>query len=361
MPIKIAIVGAGNLGQAEAAHLALLGHEVRIWNRTASKIHEINERGCIRAHGVIEGDAKMHCASPDLADVIPGADAIMVTVPASSHRPVIEAMAPYLEDGQSIALHPGHTFGAIDCFSALEKLGYKLDLTFCEIQTSLITCRLTGPAEVLCAGIKQALPIAVFPSDHGFDRVEYLFDAYPSSIRAADTLKTSLENLNAPVHPSVVMTNLARMERGDHFLFYWDGVTPAVAKVIEAVDMERYRIAELLDADPITLSEFYDRSYDVEGDELWQKMHSNMPYEEIFAPKRLDTRLILEDLPTGLVAFSSMGKAVGVPTPACDALIALCNVVFERDFWEGARTLENMGLDHLDAEGLKRFVKTGQR
>jgi len=59
--------------------------------------------------------------------------------------------------------------------------------------------------------------------------------------------------------------------------------------------------------------------------------------------------------------YASLGRAVGVPTPACDALISLWNIVFERDFRDGARTLESMGLDHLDAEGLRRFATTGQR
>ncbi len=65
--MKIAILGAGNLGQAQAAHLALLGHEVRIWNRTAARIDEIVERGGIEIHGVIEGLAQLELASNDLA------------------------------------------------------------------------------------------------------------------------------------------------------------------------------------------------------------------------------------------------------------------------------------------------------
>ncbi len=361
MPKKIAIIGAGNLGQAQAAHLALLGHEVRIWNRTGARIDEINERGGIEIHGVIEGLAPMAVASKDLADVVPGADAIIVTVPASSHCDVTRAAAPYFEDGQVYALHPGHTFGAFACRHELERLGVGADLTYCEIQTSLITCRRTGPARVLASAIKMALPISVFPAMRGFDCIDWLFDAYPDSVKAHDTLKTSLDNLNAPVHPVVVLANMARIDQGDDFLFYWDGVSPAVSKLIVAVDTERWTIGRKLGIDVMTLNQFYDNAYDVQGEELWEKMKSNLPYAEIFAPKRLDTRLILEDMPTGIVPYSSLGKAVGVPTPACDALITLWNIVFERDFAEGARTLESMGLDKLGAEGLRRYAWTGER
>jgi opine dehydrogenase len=359
--MKIAILGAGNLGQAQAAHLAMLGHEIRIWNRTAARIDEINERGGIEVSGVFEGLFPVAVASKELAEVLRGAEAVILTVPASSHEAVTQAAAPYLEDGMVYALHPGHTFGAIACHHCLLDLGVEVDLTYCEIQTSLLTCRLTGPAQVSTSAIKKALPIAVFPADRGFDAVEFLFEAYPDSVRARDTLKTSLDNLNAPVHPVVVLANMARIDQGHDFRFYWDGVSPAVSRLMDAVDAERYAIGRELGIDVMTLKEFYDNAYDVEGEELWEKMKSNEPYAEITAPKRLDTRLILEDLPTGIVPYSSLGKAVGVPTPACDALITLWNIVFGRDFREGARTLESMGLAHLDARGLRRYVTTGER
>jgi opine dehydrogenase len=358
--MKIAILGAGNLGQAQAAHLVKLGHEVRIWNRTGARIDEILQRGGVEVSGVFEGLYPMAVASSDLGEVIPGAEAVILTVPAQSHEAVTTLAAPYLEDGQVYALHPGHTFGALACEHVLRELGRSVDLTYCEIMTSLLTCRRTGPALVNASAIKKALPIAVYPACRGLDAVAFLFDAYPDSVRARDTLVTSLDNLNAPVHPVVVLANMARIDRGEDFRFYWDGVSPAVSKLMDAVDAERFAIGRTLDIDVMTLKEFYDNSYDVQGEEIYEKMLSCEPYAEITAPKRLDTRLILEDLPTGIVPYASLGRACGVPTPACDALITLWNIVFQRDFRDGARTLESMGLAHLDAEGLRRMVWTGR-
>ncbi len=359
--MKIAILGAGNLGLAQAAHLSLLGHELRIWNRTAARIDEIRTRGGVEVHGVLEGLAPMAMASAEIGEVVPGADVVILTVPASSHEAVTLAAAPFLEDGMAYVLHPGHTFGALACQHALLQQGYDVDLTYCEIQTSLITCRRTGPAQVHASAIKKALPIAVFPANRGFDAVAFLFEAYPGSVKAENTLKTSLDNLNAPVHPVVVLANMARIDQGHDFRFYWDGVSPAVSRLMEAVDGERYAIGRALQVDVMTLQQFFDSAYDTQGAELWEKMKNNQPYAEIHAPKRLDTRLILEDLPTGIVPYSSLGRAVGVPTPACDALIAIWNIVFDRDFRVGARTLESMGLAHLDARGLQRYVTTGER
>ncbi len=357
---KIAVIGAGNLGQAQAAHLAMLGHEVRIYNRTGARIDEINERGGILIHGVLEGLQEVAVASGDPADVVPGADSVILTVPASSHRKVVTMIAPLLADGMSVALHPGHTFGAFDAKQALIEAGRgEADITFVEIQTSLITSRRTGPAKVHASGIKKALPLAAFPADHGFERVEYLYDAYPTSIRAPDVLKTGLDNLNASVHPAVVMSNLGQIDRGETFLFYVEGFTRAVSQLVQGVDRERVEVARALGVEAITIERFYDTAYDVAGDELHEKVQSNEPYAEITAPTRIDTRLILEDLPTGLVPISSLGAHLGVATPVIDALITLTGEVFHRDFRADGRTVANLGLAHLDAAGIREYAKTG--
>ena len=358
---KIAIIGAGNLGQAMAAHMALCGHEVSIYNRTKARIDEINERGGILIEGVVEGFAKMKLASPNIGDVIPGRDMVMVTVPASSHAKIAEIGAEYFEDGQVIVLHPGHTFGAIEFFNVLEKKGVKKELTYSEIQTSLITSRLTGKARVCASGIKTRLPISVFPADHGFDKIEVLFEIYPSSIRAKDVLKTGMDNLNASVHPAVTLLNLGQIDRAEEFLYYWDGFTPAVSKMVEAVDQERVELALALKVDPITIRGFFETAYSTTGDELWQKVQSNEAYRNITAPKKVNTRLITEDLPTGLVPYSSLGKELGIKTPTIDAFIEIANAIFDTDFRVGGRTMESMGLSGLGVDGIREFVKTGKR
>ena len=46
--LKFTVIGAGNGGKAMAAHLALMGQEVTLFNRTASRIEAIKELGTIR-------------------------------------------------------------------------------------------------------------------------------------------------------------------------------------------------------------------------------------------------------------------------------------------------------------------------
>ena len=356
---RIAVVGAGNLGQAMAGHFALGGHLVSIQNRSHAKIDEIRTKGGIQLSGALDGFARMETASYNLEDVVPGRHMIMITVPASSHADIARNIGSYLEPGQLVMLHPGHTFGAFEFISTLNKLGIDTPITVGEIQTSLLTCRLTGPAEVFVAGIKNKIPISIFPAKDGFSKPDLLFQLYPSSIKAPNVLKTSLDNLNATVHPPVTLLNTGRIDSGEEFLYYWQGFTPAVSSIVEALDAERFRLAEALNTRPITVQEFFSSAYPTEGEKLWQQVQSNEAYRSITAPKSMKTRLILEDLPTGLVPYSSLGQEFNIRTPLCDAFIEIANAMMKTDFRKEGRTLENLGLAGLGIKGIREFAETG--
>ena len=358
---RIGVIGAGNLGQAMAGHLALEGYRVSIQNRTHSKIDDINSRKGIKFTGVVKGLAKLEVASYNFEDVVPGRDMLMVTVPASSHADIARKIGHYLEPGQIIMLHPGHTFGAFEFYNTLINMGIDIPVILGEIQTSLLTCRLTGPAEVHVSGIKNKLPISIFPANEGFSKASLLFEVYPSSIKAPNVLKTSLDNLNATVHPPVTLLNTGRIESKENFLYYWDGFTPAVSTVVEALDAERCRLAEALEVKPITIREFFSTAYPTKGKELWEKVKSNDAYRNITAPTSMKTRLILEDLPTGLVPYESLGQEFNIPTPLCSALIEIANSMMDTDFRKEGRTLKNLGLSGLGAKGIRHFAETGKR
>jgi len=54
----VVVLGAGHGGKAMAAHLALMGHEVCLWNRTAEHVQVIKARGGIelesKEHGLLD-------------------------------------------------------------------------------------------------------------------------------------------------------------------------------------------------------------------------------------------------------------------------------------------------------------------
>ena len=94
----------------------------------------------------------------------------------------------------------------------------------------------------------------------------------------------------------------------------------------------------------------------MEGKDLYEQIQKVRAYDGIMGPTSLNTRYIFEDLPTGLVPFSALGKAMGVPTPTMNAIVEVGNILLERNFWAEGRSLERLGLAGLSAAEIKAKV-----
>ncbi len=366
--LKFAIVGAGNLGQCMAAHLALLGHDVNLGNRSQAKLTPIQEAdNRIRLEGElrgepIEGNPRLNVVSTDFEKVVAGRDLIMVTVPADGHGFIASEIAPFIEPDQHVVLHPGHTFGALEARKIFEDRDAALaDVTVSEIQSSLFTTRAIEPGHVFVAAIKNRMSIATLPSNRSQEVFDILSPIYPEFWVAENVLHTSLDNLNCVAHPVVSLLNASRIERQEDFLFYQTGVSPAVGKVMEIVDEERMSIARAMDITPRSFNQWFRDVYTVGYDSLYELFSKNPAYAQITGPNRLDTRYVFEDLPTGLLPMISLGKVAGVETPLMQAVCVMWGKIFDTDFTEEARTLESLGLDHLSIDELIHYVTTGER
>ena len=70
---------------------------------------------------------------------------------------------------------------------------------------------------------------------------------WPAVEKAESVFQTTLQNGNPVIHPAVTLLNAGLLERtGGDFLFYEEGVTESVGRLIEAVDEERLAIAAAL-------------------------------------------------------------------------------------------------------------------
>jgi len=115
--LRYTVIGAGNGGKAMAAHLALMGKEVTLFNRTGSRIEAIKELGTIRLEsyeGGPHGFGELKLVTSDMAEALENTDMIMVVVPATAHASIAAKTARHLRDGQVIILHPGRTGGALE-------------------------------------------------------------------------------------------------------------------------------------------------------------------------------------------------------------------------------------------------------
>jgi opine dehydrogenase len=356
----IAILGAGHAGRAMAGDLSIRGAPVALWNRTAANIAALRARGGVEVEGEVEGFGRVRLITDDLEQALAESRLIIVNVPAFAHREMAERCAPYLRDGQMVVLNPGRTFGALEFRRSLTASQCAVDVVVAEAATNLMTARSTGPAESHIARIKHAVPVAALRPARTAEVVAALNEWYPQFTEASSTLETSFSNVGAVIHPAITLLNAARIEneQGD-FEFYWDGISPSMAGVLEAVDRERKAVAALLGVEVQSLMEWLASAYRATGSDLFEAVRANEGYRGITAPSTLEHRYILEDVPMSLVPIASAGKAFGLNTRAIEALILFAGLMMDTNFWTRGRTLESLGLDGLSPGEIRRIAEMG--
>ncbi len=344
---KISILGAGNGGQAMAGHFAMLGYQICLYNRPTEKLNKIAAQNSILLNEAIEGIGYLDKITSSLKKAVEYADLIMITTTADAHKELALKMAGLVKDGQIIILNPGRTLGAIEFGVTIRKNTQKR-IFVGEAQSLIYACRAELPGQVRVIGIKENVPLAAFPTSDTNCVLDAINSIYPCFTKAESVLETSLENIGAVLHPSVIIFNAAAIERGQSFYFYND-MTPAVADFIKQIDNERLSIGEAFGIKLKSVEEWISYAYKgaFDGD-LLKKIRNNPAYYKILAPSSLNSRLLLEDIPTGVLPLIELGCLANVQTPLMESVLNIAQALLNKDCRYTGRTLKNLGFDQLN-------------
>ena len=355
--MRVAALGAGNGGLASAFDFAQHGHEVALFapREFGANVVAVDKAGGITAGGDLEGFAPIRYAGHDAGEALSGADLVLLVGPAYSTEPLAAAAAPHLTDGMAVLVCPGSCAGAIAFKRAA---GLELGdpgLIVGETSTLPYAVRVTEPGVVnVFLKLKTGLYLAGLPRTATDRLLGLVEDVWPAVETAASVFQTTLQNGNPVIHPAVTLLNAGLLERtGGDFLFYEEGVTESVGRLIEAVDDERQAIAARLGVTILSEPALGVRQgYML--DENYSTGYSAAPgFRGIRAQGELDHRYLTEDVGYSLVFLTDLAAHLDVPTPVIDAVIEIASVVLARDFRaEGRRTLRTLGLDGLSAEQL---------
>lgn len=360
----VAIIGAGIGGIYLAAELGTLGCRLRLTDRDDTRLAAVRARGGLDVEP--GGFVAIERASTNLSSAIDGAEVIAVCTGGTYQEGVAADLAPLLRDGQTILLIQGNTGGSLVFRRTLDAASCRATVDIAEMDNYPYSCWRPTPTTIRPIVRKKFLQIASFPGnriDPVFVRLGPLF---PHAVAAPTVISTGFTNANAMLHVANCVANAGKIDRGESYKFYAEGVTPSVARLYGAINAERVAVAAALGAEVPTLEDWFERTYGVRGatlPETCQLLTTNNdgPYQATGTPRAWDHKYIAEDVPVGLIPMRALGHAASVPTPQIDAVIRLAQTLAGNDFASTARTLERMGLGGMDAARIRHVVAEGFR
>ncbi len=352
----IAVIGAGNGGQAMAGHLAMQGHAVRLYARHPDRLPHVCASKTIQLTGAVTGVGRLAMVTDSLAAALDGADIIMVVTTADAHGDVARAMAPHLRDGHVVVLNPGRTGGALEVRHVLRQCRVRAQVYVAEAQSLVYACRIETPGCVTIIGVKDHVLLAALPAADTVHVLAHVAPLYPCFQPAPHVVATSLENIGAIFHPAIVVCNAAAIERGVSFHMYED-MTPAVARLITTLDAERCAIGAAYGLQLRSAADWIAHAYrGIAGDDLCSRMRNNPAYARILAPTTLRSRMLLEDIPAGILPMTEFARLARVATPCMHALLAISEALLGDDLLRGQRTLAQMGVSARSVDQLLRSL-----
>ena len=361
--MKVAVLGGGNASHTIAADLTLKGLKVNMFEmeQFAGSMRSVFETRQIELSGVAgSGIAHLNMVTSDILAAIKDVEVIFIPLPGFTVSAYARLLAPVIMADQIVLLLPG-SLGALEMKAALQKHGNHKQVIVAEAGGLPFATRLVGPGKVMTYHIRAMCGLAAVPGSAGNYVYEKVKDLYNFELKET-VVETGLGHLTPLLHPAGTLLNAGRIERshGD-FYMYEEGMTTSVVKVIEALDLERLRIGESLGIHLPTGVDMMVESGDGPRGSLWESINGSAGLTPVKGPVSLQNRYLTEDVPFGLVAWASLGDAVGVETPIMDAFIAIGGAIMWNNPWIEGRNLAKMGLDGLSRDEILGFLRTGER
>jgi len=368
--LKIAVLGGGNGAFITAADLCIKGFDVNICEapHMESNLRLAKEKGGIELEvrgnpGLEGGFAKLNLITTNFKEALRDRDIVFVIVPAFAQKIFADLSVDALSPNQIVVLEPGNFGGSLEFAELLKKKGKKELPVLVELECMIYSGFKNDSGSVWVSGFKNGLKAAAYPGKFTDRILEKLTKIYPGLDRADNILETGLSNINTVVHAPILTLNAGWVEHTEgNFLFYWDGVTPAVGRVVEAVEEERMSLGRELGVHLTpsrdTLVKWYGHQ-GAKGETLSEVLRTNPAYEWDDAPPTLQHRFFLEDIPYGMIPMETLGEIISVDTPIIGSIIHLGLNLTGKNLRKEARDLRKLGLDRVTAEDLIKKVTTG--
>ena len=355
------MVGAGAIARAYAALLARDGHAVALWSPTGAGTRDLPSSATsigpwpsaravtLACTGVITGSVIV-AALADPAE-LRAADIVIVALPAPAYANVLPVVARHFRSDQTLIVSAALSLAPL--WLAELAVAHGARPLVAAFGTTVATARARDDGVAIMT-IRTRLGVAAYPSAAGPQALVICRALFGDRFDLADSvLAVTLTNINPVAHAAMALANFTRIERGEawpqyHFL------TPAVARLVEAVDAERRAVAAAYGQSVTTIEAHFQRSFDV-GEttlaEIAAELHRRRGGPP--GPTSLDTRFVLEDVPYGLVFNAALARIAGIDVPVTESIVTLLSTLYARDFRAENPLIEALRLIGESAAGLQ--------
>lgn len=354
---KVGIVGAGSIAFGAAAYLEKAGHRATLWSPSGERTKRLASGEALIASGALEGT--FHPAVAKSAQqLVEANDVLMIALPGYGHKAVMDAIAPYIREGQSVLISSHASFGALYLNRLLAERGVVVPIV--AWGTTVTTGRQPSLVEAQVNTVRSKVDVATLPESMNAEGLAVCQKIFGDRFVQRDgLLAIALSNLNPQNHMGIALCNMTRMEHGE----IWPqglNVTPHVGRLLEELDRERIAIAEALGLKVRDIFEHFHLSFHVPKDSV-SAMNQEMHREGRggTGPATADSRYVTEDVPFGLLMTVKLGELTGRPAVLHDAGVRIFSAMYGRDFAAENTLLDAIGMSDLSLERLRKLARDG--
>ncbi|MDA4122547.1 MAG: NAD/NADP octopine/nopaline dehydrogenase family protein [Thaumarchaeota archaeon] len=361
--LSIAVCGGGRAGTAIAADLALMGHDVRLFElaRLRTNVEGIRRKGGIDLTGDTQsgktGFARLSSIGSDPEEAVENADMIMITAPAFGHQAFFEAILPFLVGGEKVVFNTGY-WSSLRFSPLLTEAGLD-EVVIAETNIMPYAAEKLGPVSTHILRKKREMKLAAFPGNRTGDTFSIFRKLYPQTKRVPNVLWTNFAAGNPPIHAPMTIPIAGKVFDGrKSFNFYSEASEPG-ARLVEACDEERLRVASRLGVESESEFDWFKKTYGYGGrniaEALRKSEHAAMP-----TPVEFHNALLREDIGYFYVPLTAMADQVDEPATISRAVVEVIGALQGIDYWSTGLTLKQIGLEGLSPKQMVERVNRGQ-
>jgi len=327
--LRVGIAGTGAIALASAAWLRQAGHGVVLWSPGGQGAEALRTQP-LEASGVQPCTVTVEVAD-DAERLCLASEVLLLALPVNGHRRVMDALLPFLRDGQTVIVSSMASLSALYLHESARHAGRRI--TVASFGTTVLTARRESGTQVKVMTRRKAVGVSALPGTDLAQAVALCAALFGDGFFPQEnTLASALANVNPQSHGPLAVFNWTRIERAENWPQY-HCMTPGVARVIEALDLERRAVARAFGIELGPIEEHFARSFGTEStrlEDIAAELHAKRGGPP--GPVRTDTRYVTEDMPYGLAFVEALGRIAGVPTPATRTIVDAASLVGGTDY-----------------------------